>query len=192
MLNALDVAKYLLSLTDSEKGQVISNLALQKLLYYCQGYYFAFTGKRLFVENIVAWKYGPVVESVYHTYKSNDDHGIKKESLAKTFLKKFSESEIFVMNTVFEAFKNCSAIGLMNMTHQEYPWKNTKLRSTITFDKISCFFKDKLDIFCQEANFEDFNNETKKVIGDTEKNLNALRKYDSAESMLASMGIKNF
>ncbi len=191
MTKALDVAKYLLSLVDAEKGQVISNLALQKLLYYCQGYYLAFSkGKEpLFEENIVAWKYGPVVKDVYYKYNEYGNNNIPKEVLPKSFVKKFTSEQIFVMKMVFDYFKDCSAIGLMNKTHNEEPWKSTKRNSTISFDKISSFFKDKFDIFCRDVDFEEFNEETKKAIKDTEKNIGKSPTYDSVSDMFTSMGI---
>lgn len=191
MLKALDVAKYLLSLVEAEKGQVISNLALQKLLYYCQGYYLAFSkGKEpLFEENIVAWKYGPVVKDVYYKYNEYGNNNIPKEVLSKSFVKKFTSEQVFVMKMVFDYFKDCSAIGLMNRTHNEEPWKSTKRNSIISFDKISSFFKDKFDVFCRDVDFEEFNEKTKKAIKDTEKNIGKSPTYNSASDMFASMEI---
>lgn len=59
--SAMTVAKYFLSIPDRESGELISNLKLQKLLYYAQGYHVAMHGvsKPLFVEKIYAWKHGP-------------------------------------------------------------------------------------------------------------------------------------
>jgi uncharacterized phage-associated protein len=36
--SALTIAKYFLSLPDEESGELVSNLKIQKLLYYAQGY----------------------------------------------------------------------------------------------------------------------------------------------------------
>ncbi len=78
MIAVEDVAKYLLSLfkEDAEKRVVggdevadISNLKLQKLLYYCQAYSYALMGKPMFAEDMEAWDYGPVVPSIYQEYK---------------------------------------------------------------------------------------------------------------------------
>ena len=152
MLKALDVAKYLLSLVDTEKGQVISNLALQKLLYYCQGYYLAFSkGKEpLFKENIVAWKYGPVVEEVYYYYKDkngNDKdncYSLPCDELTDEIESKLTKEQKDVINSVFEFFKGYSAIGLMNKTHTEAPWMTTGMSEVISNEKIYDFFKGKI------------------------------------------------
>lgn len=61
------VVKYLLS-----NSVDITPLALQKLLYFAQGFYKAFTGEYLFHNNCEAWVHGPVFRSVYYKYK---DHG---------------------------------------------------------------------------------------------------------------------
>jgi uncharacterized phage-associated protein len=43
----------------------ITNLKLQKLLYYCQAWSLVFTGQALFAERIEAWVHGPVVPSIF-------------------------------------------------------------------------------------------------------------------------------
>ena len=68
MLNCDDVAKYFLSLSDDSSGDYISNLKLQKLLYYAQGFHLAIFNKPLFNEPIEAWAHGPVVGSSYRKY----------------------------------------------------------------------------------------------------------------------------
>ena len=77
---AAQVAKWVLAhnriATDEEGAEYISNLKLQKLLYYAQGVFLAVTDKPLFDDDIVAWLQGPVVESVYHQYKANGAQGI--------------------------------------------------------------------------------------------------------------------
>jgi uncharacterized phage-associated protein len=53
-ITALDVAKFILSIIDVEQGEVISNLKLQKLLYYSQGFTLALYDKPLFDDKIEA------------------------------------------------------------------------------------------------------------------------------------------
>src|SRR4051794_2697101 len=69
MLSARDVAKYFLSQVDEEGGDSISNLKLQKLLYYAQGFHLASRETALFPERIEAWAHGPVVPPIYHVLK---------------------------------------------------------------------------------------------------------------------------
>jgi uncharacterized phage-associated protein len=60
MLTALDIARYFLHLCsiDEELGELMSNLKLQKLVYYAQGFYLAFYNESLFNDEIAAWQYG--------------------------------------------------------------------------------------------------------------------------------------
>ena len=71
---ALDIAKKLIKLADYDTangGDNLTNLRLQKLLYYEQGYHLAQFGTTLFDEEIEAWMYGLVVPSVYEYYHPN-------------------------------------------------------------------------------------------------------------------------
>ena len=74
MNNALDIAKWFLFynnrviMTDSD-ADYISNLKLQKLLYYAQGSFLAIKDIPLFDDNLLAWVHGPVVNEVYQEYK---------------------------------------------------------------------------------------------------------------------------
>ena len=70
MTNAKTLACYLLFLLKEQMNGLqaeefdVTPLKLQKLLYYCQGYALAFTGKPLFLEPIEAWRFGPVVNNI--------------------------------------------------------------------------------------------------------------------------------
>jgi uncharacterized phage-associated protein len=123
MLNALDVSKYILSLPVKDKGYVISNLTLQKLLYYCQGYYLGYTGERLFAESVEAWEHGPVVNNVYDEYKKYKKDSIPSEILTLNDKKKYSREQIAIINFVFKQYSVYSAHELREMTHNESPWK---------------------------------------------------------------------
>ena len=46
----------------------LSQMRVMKLLYYIQAASLSTSGKRLFDNDIVAWKYGPVIEAVHMKY----------------------------------------------------------------------------------------------------------------------------
>ncbi|MCP3680124.1 MAG: DUF4065 domain-containing protein [Gammaproteobacteria bacterium] len=69
MLSAIDIAKYILSKSQPEDGDIISNLKLQKMLYYSQGFHLAIHKKPLFSDEISHWNHGPVVPTVYAIYQ---------------------------------------------------------------------------------------------------------------------------
>lgn len=64
---AIDLANYIIEYAN-ENNKLITNLYLQKILYYLQKEELFLTGNTLYDEDIVAWKYGPVVEEVYYKY----------------------------------------------------------------------------------------------------------------------------
>lgn len=139
---ALDVAKWILNYNqwqvDNSGADLISNLKLQKLLYYAQGCYLALYDEKLFKDDIVAWQHGPVVEVVYHEYKINRDRGIEEFG---NFKEDYSDEQVGLLKTVYETFGQYSAWGLRNMTHSEAPWKETKQGEVINTDLIKEFFQ---------------------------------------------------
>jgi uncharacterized phage-associated protein len=141
--NVLDIAnKILAKASKSEVEELICNLKLQKLLYYMQGFHLAFFEKPLFDEEIEAWMYGPVVPSVYNQFKANSNNGIKYEGEAI----KLDDKEELLFNEVYRVYGAYSAVGLMNMTHSELPWKSTPtgVGSTIDKEKLKSYFKRRL------------------------------------------------
>lgn len=63
-----EIADYII-LYFQEHGEPLTNLKLQKLLYYAKGWYLALYDKPLFNDKIEAWVHGPVVPSIYHAFK---------------------------------------------------------------------------------------------------------------------------
>lgn len=66
MYTALDLSKYIVSKC-IEDGEPISNLQLQKILYYIQKTFLQ-RGLRAFPDEIEAWQFGPVVPNVYYYF----------------------------------------------------------------------------------------------------------------------------
>ena len=139
---ASDVAKWFLAynrtVSADEGAEYISNLKLQKLLYYAQGSFLAVTGEPLFDDDIVAWQHGPVVESVYHIYKKNGANGIPFDE--DFDFSNFTESENDLLKEVYNTFGQYSAWKLRNMTHNETPWKSTKQNDVISPAVIKDYF----------------------------------------------------
>ena len=144
MLTAKDVADFFLSSIDSEPdGESISNLKLQKLLYYAQGTALSVLGRALFIEPIFNWRYGPVVPSVYYQY---NQHG--SSPLPRSYIEpeKYSQEEIAILSIVRREYGQFSAWKLRDMTHQESPWLSTLNGAEITLDIMKSFFIPKKEI----------------------------------------------
>lgn len=140
--NVLDIANKLLFLADDGNGELMSNMKLQKMLYYQQGYHLALFDKPLFEEDLEAWMYGPVVPVVYEHYKINGSKGIQPE---KSVIKLTNKEEA-LFNEVYRIYGIYSATGLMNLSHSEKPWNSvpTGTGNVISKSTLKMFFKKKL------------------------------------------------
>ncbi|MBR5612558.1 MAG: DUF4065 domain-containing protein [Bacteroidaceae bacterium] len=132
----------MLFLADDGNGELMSNMKLQKMLYYQQGYHLALFDEPLFEEDLEAWMYGPVVPSVYEHYKINGSKGIQPE---KSVIKLTNKEEA-LFNEVYRIYGVYSATGLMNLSHSEKPWNSvpTGTGNVISKSTLKMFFKKKL------------------------------------------------
>lgn len=120
MANLVDVVQCFLFLDSSNEGDGISNLKLQKLVYYAQGFHSAIFDKPLFSEDILAWVHSPVVANLYHKYKQ---YGSNRIPEVQDFDEgSLTKEEFGLVEEVFEVFGQFTAWKLRNMTHEEAPW----------------------------------------------------------------------
>jgi len=102
----------------------ITPLALQKALYYVQGFFFAFEGRFLFEEDCEAWVHGPVYRDVYYKYSSYLFNPIEKvEELDESV---FTTAEKVILDSVIKNFCCYSGKTLERFTNQEKPWLVTR------------------------------------------------------------------
>src|SRR5690349_21009730 len=52
-----------------DEGKFVTQMKLQKLVYFAQGYHLAKYNTPLIKENFQAWKFGPVVPEIYQDFK---------------------------------------------------------------------------------------------------------------------------
>lgn len=120
---ALTIAKWFIAWAEGIEEAHISNLKLQKLLYYAQGQHLARYGKPLFAEPVEAWSHGPVVAIVYHEYKD-----YRRENIVLGEDDNFSWDDVddetaTFLSKVWNTYGGLAAWKLRDMTHQEAPWK---------------------------------------------------------------------
>lgn len=112
----IDIAiKYLLNQCED-----ITPLALQKALYYIQGFYYAFCNSFLFAEECEAWVHGPVYREIYFRYRDyHFDSIVEHESFDDSVL---TASEKAVFDSVINNLCCYSGKVLEKFTHNEVPW----------------------------------------------------------------------
>ncbi|MGA9062822.1 MAG: type II toxin-antitoxin system antitoxin SocA domain-containing protein [Terracidiphilus sp.] len=137
-MTAREVARYFVSLVDEDAGDSISNLKLQKLLYYAQGFHLAFFDRPLFDEAVRAWAHGPVVPQIYHEYK---EFGANSIPVAQVNLEDYPKETREFLDEVYSVYGQFSATKLRDLTHCEPPWANTPQSVTISHESMKEFFK---------------------------------------------------
>jgi len=137
-----DIANKLLVMSEA-CGELMTNMKLQKMMYCQQGYHLAYFGTPLFDEEIEAWMYGPVVTMVYSAYKEFGKEGLVGDKNNVIVFEDEREEALFM--EVMRVYGKYSAIGLMEMTHEEEPWKSTPVGegNIISKSTMRDFFKTK-------------------------------------------------
>ena len=102
----------------------ITNLALQKTLYYAQGFYRAFYGEYLFPDDCEAWAHGPVYREIYNRYKGYGYDIIGEPAAPDDSALTLCEKTI--LDSVINAFCCYSGKTLERFTHAESPWLDTR------------------------------------------------------------------
>lgn len=131
------VIEYLL-----DQCEDITPLALQKALYYIQGFYYAFYKTFLFREDCQAWVHGPVYRDIYFRYRDYKFDPIECNNEVDATV--FSAAEKAVLESVVKYICCYSGKVLEKFTHSETPWLSARgnLLETELSDKII----DKTDI----------------------------------------------
>lgn len=132
----------------NENAEELTQMKAMKLLYYIQAASLSVTGKRMFNEDILAWKFGPVVEKVHDKYKGQ--RGIVGEITAddlkdyRTLEEDTETSDI--LNSIYDIYGHSSAYDLMKQTHQEKPWQITKQSEVISDEAIKDYYSEVFDV----------------------------------------------
>jgi|LakMenEpi03Aug12_release.lakeMendotaPanAssembly.Ray.scaffolds.fasta_scaffold324548_2 uncharacterized phage-associated protein len=124
------VSDYFIALSN-ETGNLISNLKLQKLVYYAQAWHLANFKKDLFVEDFQAWVHGPVMPALYGEYKMFGWKPIIREDLTSVKLleiKQLLSNEVLsLLDLITDEYFGMSAFELEQLTHNEEPWVNSRI-----------------------------------------------------------------
>ncbi len=114
------IAQYIIT---AEKE--ITPLALQKILYYAQGFYRVFFGKFLFEDNCQAWVHGPVYIKIYEKYKEFKSANIPIY-MDYDIEDMIPDEEKEILDIVIKYFGYYNGKALEKMSHFETPWINAR------------------------------------------------------------------
>ncbi len=120
-IQALEIARYIIT-KSSDIGKPVSNLKLQKLLYYVQGWYLGLEGVPVFTDNIQAWVHGPVVPTVFFCYKAFKWNPISENTRPGDVEVSFTDH----IDAVLAAYDHMTAAQLEKLSHEESPWREAR------------------------------------------------------------------
>lgn len=113
-------------------GVGITPMKLQKLVYYAHGWSLGILGEPLIDGVIEAWKYGPVIDSIYHEFKHYGSDEITQPATVFDFGSfeliepriEGDETSLSLIAKVWDEYGRYSAITLSSMTHAAgSPWE---------------------------------------------------------------------
>ncbi len=129
MATVFDVADFFIDIANMSEDDQMTNLKLNKLLYYAQGVFLARTGKPLFDDDIEAWDLGPVVSCIYQKYKTYGRSPI--DSVSEDYdYSVFDENELETLIDVMREFGQFTGSTLVTKTHRPgTPWSEARIEN---------------------------------------------------------------
>jgi len=118
----------------TEDGEVLSPMKIVKLVYLAHGWTLGLTEKPLIKENAEAWRYGPVIPSIFHDFKEFGNKNITRLAQWPVWnegtveqrqpkLTTASDETIAIIRQVWNVYKRFTARQLSSLTHQkDTPW----------------------------------------------------------------------
>lgn len=134
--NALSVANYFIDLATGE-NKPVTQLGLMKRVYIAHGFSLAINGKPLLdsrFDKVEAWKYGPVIPSVYHSFKQYRSAPIKEKAVVMEWdeankipvfpIPTLSDEDARrVVEMVWKRYHSFTDMELVDLTHMRgTPW----------------------------------------------------------------------
>ena len=124
MVSPLILANNILQRAFCDPIYSVTPMKLQKLLYFVYKEYYQRYRQRLFSEEFLAWKYGPVLQSVYYEFKHFGASPITKFGKDANgdvlVVDEYKSPQIKeALDIVWTKYKCFSGINLSTLTHQQ-------------------------------------------------------------------------
>lgn len=153
MYNSHQIANYFIQLSQ-KTGKELTPMKLIKLSYIAHGWHLGIYNTQLLDEVIYAWKYGPVIETIYDDFKKYGDCQISE--LYQDCDEKYPLPDSTItpfLDRIWKVYGDKTGIELSSLTHkQDTPWdivwnqQNGKKRrfAIIPNDTIKQHYKEKI------------------------------------------------
>ena len=159
--SAILIADYFLANT---RPKSLSPLMVNKLVYLAHGYTLALYDISLIVDKVEAWKYGPVIPSLFYTMHNYGDNKIDKLLYCNTYTKdptKMADRKEFlgknlhqydkILDMIIKTYSSMDITSLLGIMHaKDTPWykyyKTGKYGVKIPDKMTQKYFKKVLEI----------------------------------------------
>lgn len=106
-----------------ESGRPLTQIEVQKLLFFLEGWHLAIVGDALFDEDFQAWANGPVLPSVYDRLKRYSSHVIPRSEIKSLDVVALGGLVLDLIARVFETYKENDPGAMVGLTHLPgTPW----------------------------------------------------------------------
>lgn len=149
MRKPLSVANKILEIASETDDPYVTPMQLIKLAYLSHAWMLGLHGRPLLNESVEAWKYGPVVRSIYSAVRHHKDQPVLHP--IRTFFgrekeEEFEEIETELIRQVYAIYGKFDGITLSNLTHQpgspwDLTWRNHGQNAVIPNDLIEHFYR---------------------------------------------------
>ncbi|MCI4238483.1 SocA family protein [Dickeya dianthicola] len=143
--SAISVANSLIKKAKERGIKDLTPMKLQKLVYFAHAWMLAIDERPLINETVKAWKFGPVIDSVYHEFKTygaknidsfgtefdlidiDDNSGVPDVGFITPYVDRSDTKAHSVMDAILDTYGDKSATFLSNLTHAlDSAWSITR------------------------------------------------------------------
>ncbi|MCW0398729.1 Antitoxin SocA [Xanthomonas sacchari] len=120
------IANYFLEKA-SQEGRALTPMQLIKLVYIAHGWHLGYMGQPLIAEQVQAWKYGPVIKSLYDRLKQFGSGAVQGLVASGPFSwqvdSRVDPNTSSLLDAVWKSYAGFSGVQLSAMTHMDNtPW----------------------------------------------------------------------
>ncbi|MBN8626289.1 MAG: SocA family protein [Planctomycetes bacterium] len=143
---ARTIANWFLSRA-ARDGDALTQMKLQKLVYIAHGWHLGLYGEPLIMEDVEAWRWGPVIKALYRDFADFGSSPIT--AISPTLVQVDNPTNLF-LERVWSQYGKFSAVQLSAMTHApNTPWSlnyggESQTIRTIPSSTIEQHYKEKL------------------------------------------------
>ena len=154
MYDSIIISNYFVN-KSIETGVELTPMKLLKLVYLSHGWFMGYNQVPLINQAVEAWKYGPVIDKVYQSFKKYGKSQITSfvdiDADGKILTREYNPDPqiIAFLNAIWENYKKYDGLQLSTLTHKENsPWdraiKEFGVNSVIPNTYIRDYYKSKI------------------------------------------------